>query len=584
MKLIHAVLGRLDPWAALVLGGLVALGVVILLATPGPWHKVVGSAASNEFHSAPPANVAVFASGVPDGACTTVAWLHVDNVVPSVTLVVIAPDTQAFVPGAGLTPIRRVVDEAGPAAASAALGRALGVPMDAWVSLDQVALRLATGPMLPTGDGRVAITRLLTAKRTWESGVTATSWIRQYYALVQGLPRIPLRSMSVVAFANYILGFGHVRSDLNLRTATSIATSLNKLDPSLAQVRAADAVVETCRRGEAWRFGDAQLAQLRQWLAFDIAPPDAGPTVRREPRPARVLVVFPGTRKRAAVYAAEVRRSLRRSAGAPVAVDLLAEPVWSRLAGRAETAIAARRPLAVLVGPPGARLTAAGAQAAASALRDLGAVLRERQEPAVMSGQIPLLGAVSPAAAPVASSAAAGGSSGSPSATPMPAATAAPASAAIAAALRATALPVSPLGGLALRASPSARSTLRAAAAANAETFVRACWPGTLAPRLASTRLGLWYLARQRTTVGLVASSPAASSTAAMLAQLRVWGFGATRTAPGAWRPARAFTSVYYRRSSADAALALAGDLGLGPAAVVADDAAPAAVTLFLHD
>ena len=41
MNWLRAVMRRLDPWAAIVLGGLLAMGVVILLATPGPWQKVV---------------------------------------------------------------------------------------------------------------------------------------------------------------------------------------------------------------------------------------------------------------------------------------------------------------------------------------------------------------------------------------------------------------------------------------------------------------------------------------------------------------------------------------------------------------
>ncbi len=42
MSYLRAVMRRLDPWAALLLGVLLALGVVILLATPGPWQRVVG--------------------------------------------------------------------------------------------------------------------------------------------------------------------------------------------------------------------------------------------------------------------------------------------------------------------------------------------------------------------------------------------------------------------------------------------------------------------------------------------------------------------------------------------------------------
>ena len=168
--------------------------------------------------------------------------------------------------------------------------------------------------MLPPGEGRIAQVRLRLAGSTWETVPTAASWLAQYAALQHGLPRIDFKAMSVVSFSNYVLGFGHVQSDLNLRTATSIATTLDFLSPSRAQVRAADAVVQTCRGGAAWNLDGVQLAQLRQWLAFGLAPPDQGPVIHREAVPARVLVVMPGPRRYAGAYVAEVRRRLRLSA------------------------------------------------------------------------------------------------------------------------------------------------------------------------------------------------------------------------------------------------------------------------------
>jgi hypothetical protein len=114
VKLLRAVLGRLDPWAALLLGVLLALGVIILLATPGPWHKVGGQAPPVQLAPPAPTDVAVFALGGAGGTCTAIVWLHVVQVRPSLTAVVLAPETQGFVPGAGLTPLRRIVDEVGP--------------------------------------------------------------------------------------------------------------------------------------------------------------------------------------------------------------------------------------------------------------------------------------------------------------------------------------------------------------------------------------------------------------------------------------------------------------------------------------
>ena len=146
MKLLRAVLARLDPWAALLLGVLLALGVIILLATPGPWHKVVGAAPAVQLTPPEPKDIAVFALGGIDGACTGIVWLHVDQVRPSLTAVVLAPETQGFVPGASFMPLRRIVDDVGPGVAATALGQALDVSMEAWITLDGEALRLVLGP------------------------------------------------------------------------------------------------------------------------------------------------------------------------------------------------------------------------------------------------------------------------------------------------------------------------------------------------------------------------------------------------------------------------------------------------------
>ena len=119
---------------------------------------------------------------------------------------------------------------------------------------------------------------------------------------------------------------------------------------------------------------------------------------------------------------------------------------------------------------------------------------------------------------------------------------------------------------------------MRVAAGANVATLVRACWPGVLAPRLASTRLGFWFVARRRTTVGIIEPAAGAARTAA---RLRLWGYRSSMPVGGGWRPALTATSVYYRSGRREAALALAGDLGLRPGAVIADDSAPVGVTLY---
>jgi hypothetical protein len=552
------VLGRLDPWAALLLGVLLVLGVIILLATPGPWHKVVGPAAPAQPAPTGPTDLAVFALAGADGACTAVVWLHVDHARPALTAVVLAPATQGFVPGAGFTPLCRIVDEVGPGVAAEALGQALDVPMDAWITLDRQALRLALAPRTSAATARGPLLQYLRAQAAWEGrGNARRVWSTQYQALGSTLARLPFERINVVSFSNYVLGWGHVQSDLDLQGATSLATMLGDLLPTEVDVRGAAAIVETCRRGEAWRLDRSALEQLRQSLAFGLTPPPAGTSVKRRPRPARVLVVLPGLGYGSDVYVNEVRRRLRRSAGAPVAVRAVRAPRWDGLVAQTTAAAESWRPLAVLVAPPAGLGGVETAEAAATALRSLGERLQAAGQPAVLSAPLPA----------------------------ETTATAAPATDALSVAIRAAGQPVSPLAGprdelLSARYARTLDATLLAAARANVATLVRACWPGALAPRLASTRIGFSFAARRRTTVGVSAPTDRAAETATAL--LRTWGYRTTSVTVTDWTPPRSGRGVYYRAGMRRAALALAGDLDLRPAAVVRDESAPAALTLSL--
>ena len=227
MKLLRAVLGRLDPWAALLLGVLLALGVIILLATPGPWHKVVGPAPPVKLAPPAPTNVAVFALGGADATWSAVVWLHVAQAPAALTAVVLAPETQGFVPGAGFSPLRRIVDEVGPEAAATALGQALDVPMDAWIALDRQALRLALAPRSSAAEARAPMLQYRRARAAWEGrGNTRRVWSTQYQALGSTLARLPFERINIVSFSNYVLGWGHVQSDLNLQGATGLAATL----------------------------------------------------------------------------------------------------------------------------------------------------------------------------------------------------------------------------------------------------------------------------------------------------------------------------------------------------------------------
>jgi hypothetical protein len=121
----------------------------------------------------------------------------------------------------------------------------------------------------------------------------------------------------------------------------------------------------------------------------------------------------------------------------------------------------------------------------------------------------------------------------------------------------------------------------RAAAAANVQTLVRACWPGVLAPRLASTRLGFSFAAARGTRVAVLGAGDAEA--AAMAARLRLWGYDAAPLEAAAWEPPGA-GSVFHVDGARRAALALAGDAGLTVRDVVLDEDAPASVVLVIGD
>ncbi|HEY5388108.1 MAG TPA: hypothetical protein VIL79_09435, partial [Thermoleophilia bacterium] len=313
MRFLRAVAQRLDPWAALLLGVLVALGVVILLATPGPWHRVVGSPSAGRLEPPPPGDVAVFVLGGKGADCSGVLWLHLDHKKPSLTAVVVAPEIQVFVPRGGFAPLGHVVRDVGPRAAVDALGAALDVSFDAWVMVDRRALRLAFESMSSASAGHAGAREYTRAMAAWEwRGRRDDSVPAQYRALALALPRASYEKMQVVAFTNYVLGFGYVRSDLDLQGVTSLATALKALVPAKVQVRAAETIVETCRGADAWRLDPVALGRLRRSLAAGVMPAPATPRMERVARPALVLVVLPGAAG-AEAYLGEVRRSLRRS-------------------------------------------------------------------------------------------------------------------------------------------------------------------------------------------------------------------------------------------------------------------------------
>lgn len=553
MNFLRAVMRRLDPWAALLLGVLVALGVVILLATPGPWHRVVGPPPAVTLTPPPPDDVALFVLAGRGGSCSGVVWLHIEADESSLTAVVVARAVAGFVPGAGYAPLADIVDAAGPRVAAAALGESLDVPMDAWVTLDRRALAQAVGPMFPMDDVRAARGRYRLAFSAWKGkGGVAGSWRTQHETLREALPQMPFHELNVVAFSNYVLGFGFVRSDLTLQDATSLADTLRDIDPGRVEVRAAAVVVETCRAAQRWHVDASRLETLRLSLALGLLPPDDGARIVRRRRAARVLVVAPMPAAEAAAYVGHLRRSLRRLAGAPVEVRSVAG-VSEDLAIRAARALDRRASLAVLVAPPDA-----ADEDAAAAVAQVYAMLRRRGQEAVAAGPLP---------GPAASSAPSG-----------------PPTAGLRAVVAAGELPVSwAPDSPASTDVISRREAVAGAARANAQTLVRACWPGALAPDLAATRLGFTFVAARRTGVGVVAASQGGSGSVA--ARLRLWGFvvGDLTPDPAEWTPSVEGTTLYYRSSARVAARVVADGLRLRPDAVIRDDAAPRPLVLVVE-
>lgn len=127
----------------------------------------------------------------------------------------------------------------------------------------------------------------------------------------------------------------------------------------------------------------------------------------------------------------------------------------------------------------------------------------------------------------------------------------------------------------------TATEAARAAARDNVETLVRACWPGTLAPGLASTRSGFSYAACQMIEVGVIAPTTESAQRAA--ARLRLWGYEASVLSSTGWQPESAESALYYRAGLRRPALALGGDMRLTRNHIVASESAPADLTLVLE-
>ena len=231
--------------------------------------------------------------------------------------------------------------------------------MDAWVTLDRKALELAVEPMFPMNDVRAARTHYREARAAWRGrGGAERAWATQYETLRVALPRVSFEELDVVAFSNYVLGFGFVESDLTLQGATSLADAVRQVDPGRVAVRPAPVIAERSRGGEVWHIDSSRMEPLRQSLDFGLAPPEIGRLVTtRRPR---------GTRpRRRAVRPSASTRVRRRgeaepagSAGAPVPVDLGGERTTGSPSAPPAPSTKGRRSACSSALPPAVRLFA----------------------------------------------------------------------------------------------------------------------------------------------------------------------------------------------------------------------------------
>ena len=351
MNLLRALLRRLDPWAALLLGVLVALAVIILLATPGPWQKVVESTQPIHIGKPPPTDIAVFSMrGTSAPRCTGVFWLHVDYERPSLALVAIPSAVEGFLPGSGYLPLATIVADGGGAAGASALGRVTGVPMSGWVAAASGAAKDAFSSWYQATQSRAGRARLRRLMLAWSGvGGTGPAYRRQVAVLSSALAGIHRASINVVAFANYVLAAPTVETDLNLEAASSVGAALRNARRSAVCVRSLPAIAAVTGHSTRWSLDAGSTVIMRQSLAFGLTPPVFPMRVAVRRVPPRVLVALSPMGALGRVYCDELQRQLRRSSGETVSVsalDLGPGDDWAALADRAVDRV---HPLAIVV-------------------------------------------------------------------------------------------------------------------------------------------------------------------------------------------------------------------------------------------
>lgn len=556
MSPVRAVRRRIDPWAALVLGVFVALAVIILLATPGPWHRVVGPAPHVQIVPPKPRDMVVFVGDVSGSdTCVGILWLRVDYAARDLVALVLPTQLQGFLPGAGFESLQKIVDDAGPAAGAAALSRIIGVRIGSWAALDSSALRLAFAQFFPVGDGRAEHAIFRSSWATWSVRPdTALAWARQLRFLAQGLGTGRLRGLNAVAFADYTLGSGDVTSDLNLQDAAALGAMLGRLLPGQVVVSALPAVEQTTAGSALWRLRTAPLLALRTTLDVGLLPVARPVVIARRATPARVVAVVPAIGGTARSYLKALHVALVRSSAVPVGVvPVVAARDPLVTAARLDAVLSVTSPQGVVVALGWGGGTRAQLEATLDAVVP---VLERRGQAAILSGVPQGLDAPSRTRNQV-----------------------------IVAAAKESGLPLSAAATTMPRAAPSAAARVTQAAITrwatlNAASLARACDPRLFAPRALATELGFDEYERTHTSVVVAGVASAALRTA--LVRLSEWGWPARALRTGDWAPTTSSSRVYYGPGLRVAARVLAQELGLSPRAVRPAAESPAVVTVVI--
>jgi hypothetical protein len=552
VSLLRAVARRLDAWAALLLGVLVALGVIILLATPGPWHRVV-PAPHVEVTPQPPRDFVVFVCGDPDSPrCSGVVWVHVRYDMPSIATIVIPVRLQCLAPGAGFEPLGKGLDDVGPAATAAALGETLGVRFDGWLVADRAALREAFPWFFPQGSAAVARLRFGLLAGAWGLEVPPARRTTLQVAFVRAFAaQWRPETFERVAMVNYVLGSRDVETEAKLQAVSSFTDALFVTPRRRLTVGALPCVVFAHGRYRRWLPDQRALLGLRVSFALDAQPPT--PPARLAGRAASPVVVVLGVDlgRRRGDYARGLATTLREYSGDDVRVRFVGCDSRARVERALGERPGTRPPLAAVIAPgrsPSAPWPPAKVAKVTNAALD---GVRAARLPAVVA-EAPGLGQAGAAGnAEIDRQAAAAG---------LPVALAAAAD---------------PRGGDAVR--PLSAALAKSWGRTDAELLVRAAYPEFFAPRLPATRLGVSYLQRRGIAIGLVARDDARGSrvTSALVAFLDNVGY----EAPSLLDPAIAEAlpaaplAVFYAGDHRDDALCVAGDLAIAPSRLVEVDA-----------